>query len=67
MAKQVYFVIGVDLETKEPFIDDGTFTARFSRHEQVWDTETQQWEEDDQAFLYEEAVEILNTKPLRKE
>jgi hypothetical protein len=67
MSKVVYFVVGVDLDSKEPFIDDGMFTGRFQRHEQVWNTETNQWEEDDQAFLYEDALAILNTKPLAKE
>lgn len=67
MSKIVYFVVGVDLDKQEPFIDDGAFTARFQRHEQVWNTDTQQWETDDQALLYEDALVILNTKPLAEE
>jgi hypothetical protein len=67
MSKQVYFVVAVDLNSKEVFIDDETFTARFKRDEQVWNTETNQWEEDDQAFLYEDALEILNNTPIKKD
>jgi hypothetical protein len=67
MSKIIYFVVGVDLDKQEPFIDDQAFTARFQRHEQVWNTDTQQWEADDQAFLYEDALAILNTKELAKD
>jgi hypothetical protein len=67
MSKQVYFVIGVDLDSKEPFIDDDTFTARFSKSEQVWDTELNEWANDPELELYEEALEILNKVPLRKD
>lgn len=67
MSKQVYFVIGVDLDTKEPFIDDDTFTVRFSKSEQVWDTELNEWVNDPELELYEEALEILNKVPLRKD
>lgn len=63
MSKQIYFVIGVDLETKEVFIDDETFTARFDKSEQVWNSDTDEWEEyDEDGTLYAEALEILNTK-----
>jgi hypothetical protein len=62
MSKQVYFVVGVDLDSKEPFIDDDTFTARFSKSEQVWDTETNEWVSDPELELYAEALEILNKK-----
>ena len=68
MAKQVYFVVAVDLDTGEPFIDDEVLTARFSSKEQVWNTDTEEWESDDEeATLYLKALEILNTVPLRKE
>lgn len=62
LSKQVYFVVGVDLESKEPFIDDDTFTTRFSKSEQVWDTETNEWVSDPELELYAEALEILNKK-----
>ena len=64
MSKQVYFVVAVDLDEKVPFIDDDTFTARFSKSEQVWDTELKEWVEDDNLELYNQALEILNSKPL---
>jgi hypothetical protein len=64
MSKQVYFVIAVDLEDGVPFIDDDTFTARFSKTEQVWDTEKSEWVEDPELELYSQALEILNSKPL---
>lgn len=64
MSKQVYFVVAVDLDEKVPFIDDDTFTARFSKSEQVWDTELKEWVEDDDLELYNQALEILNSKPL---
>ncbi len=62
MSRQVYFVVGVDLDSKEPFIDDDTFTARFSKSEQVWDTELNEWVSDPELELYAEALEILNKK-----
>ncbi len=64
MSKQVYFVVAVDLDEGVPFIDDDTFTARFSKSEQVWDTELEEWVEDDNLELYNQALEILNSKPL---
>jgi superoxide dismutase len=64
VSKQVYFVIGVDLEDGVPFIDDETFTARFGKHEQVWDTDSQAWVEDTEQIFYRRALEILNTKKL---
>jgi hypothetical protein len=63
MSRQVYFVIGVDLDDKTVFIDDGTFTARFGKDEQVWDEAKQEWREYENDE-YENAVEILNKKPL---
>ena len=67
LSKQVFFVVGVDLDSKEPFIDDETFTARFSKSEQVWDSETNEWLEDPNLDLYAEALEILNSRPLAKD
>ena len=62
LSRQVYFVVGVDLDSKEPFIDDDTFTARFSKSEQVWDTELNEWVNDPELELYAEALEILNKR-----
>ncbi len=67
MSKQVYFVIAVDLDEGVPFIDDDTFTARFSKTEQVWDTDKNEWIEDPELELYNQALEILNTTPLAKD
>jgi hypothetical protein len=67
MSKQVYFVVAVDLDEGVPFIDDDTFTARFSSTEQVWDTELQEWQEDPDQELYDRALTILNNVPLGKE
>lgn len=60
-------MVGVDLDTREPFIDDDVFTARFDKSEQVWDTESFEWVEDSDLQLYEAALEILNTVPLAKD
>jgi hypothetical protein len=68
MSKIVYFVIGVDLDSKEPFIDDDVLVARFSKDEQIYNTDTEEWEgDDDDSTAYLEALEILNTVPLAKE
>lgn len=68
MARVVYFVVGVDLDTKEPFIDDDVLVARFASDEQIYNTDTEEWEgDDDDSTAYYEALEILNTKPLAKE
>lgn len=67
MSKQVYFVIGVDLDDKEVFIDDEAFQARFNKYEQVWDTEKSTWVGDEDLELYSEALKILNTTPLNSD
>lgn len=67
MSRQVYFVVAVDLDEEVPFIDDETYTARFSKDEQVWDTELKEWIEDEDLELYGKALEILNNKPLAKD
>jgi hypothetical protein len=66
MARLVHFVIAVDLDDKSVSIDDGTYTARFSPSEQVWDTELDEWVEyvvvDDETgeSEYDLAQEILD-------
>ena len=67
MSKQVVFVITVDIEDKEAFIDDALFMAKFGKSEQAWDTDTQEWVEDPDNELYYQALEILNNTPLRRE
>jgi hypothetical protein len=66
MARLVHFVIAVDLDDKSVSIDDGTYTARFSPREQVWDTDLNEWVEyvvvDDETgeSEYDLAQEILD-------
>lgn len=68
MSRQVIFVVAVDIDTQEVFIDDETLVARFTRDEQVWNTDTNQWEcDDDESTLYGQALEILNTKPIARD
>ena len=67
MSKQVVFVITVDIEDREAFIDDALFMAKFGKSEQAWDTDTQEWVEDPELELYYQALEILNNTPLRRE
>lgn len=68
MSKQVHFVVTVDLDEGVPFIDDATYSARFSKSEEVWNTETSEWEEyGEEMDLYYQALEILNKVPLAKD
>jgi hypothetical protein len=64
MSKQVYFVIGVDVDEGTAFIDDESFIARFGKDEQVWDTELREWVSDEGQGSYHKALDILNSKPL---
>lgn len=65
MGRQVMFVIAVDIDTKEVFIDDDSLVARFASNEQIWNTETLEWESDDEeSTAYAEALELLNTQKL---
>ena len=59
MAREVYFVVVVDLDDKSWRVDDDTFMARFGKDEGTWDTDTETWSPttwDDNI----EALEILN-------
>jgi hypothetical protein len=47
MSKQVHFVVVVDLDTKECWVDDETLSARFGEDEGTWNTETNEWEATD--------------------
>lgn len=62
MAKQVHFVIAVDVDNQTIFIDDDTYTAKFDRAEQVWDSEAEHWLGDDDGSYYQSALTILNNK-----
>jgi hypothetical protein len=67
LSKQVAFVITVDLDDKEAFIDDALFMAKFGKSEQAWDTEAPEGVEEPENELYYQALEILNNTPLRRE
>jgi len=62
MAKQVHFVVAVDVDTGTISIDDETYTARFSSSEGYWNTETEEWSSDPRQFYYDKALKILNSK-----
>jgi len=66
MSRVVHFVVAVDLETGDKFIDDETFVAKFG-FERVWNTETNKWEEEDWDKDYVPALEILNNSDWRAE
>lgn len=67
MAREVSFVVCVNLDDKSVSIDDGSFTARFSSNEEVWDTELSEWRgfDEDERYAdqseYEYALAILNS------
>jgi hypothetical protein len=67
VSKQVYFVIAVDLDDKEVFIADDTYSARFSEDEQVWDTDINEWVEDEDRKHYLDALDLLNNKKLARD
>jgi hypothetical protein len=58
MGKQVYFVVYADLDTKELIVDDGTLEARFNEGS-IWNTETNEWEDEAKISELAEAQEIL--------
>lgn len=62
MSRQVHFVVAVDVDEEKLYIDDETYTARFSDNEVVWNTETNEWQEDINNTYYEKALRIFNTK-----
>lgn len=66
MAREIHFVIAVDIDNGTLSIDDGTYEARFSSNEQVWDTDKTEWREL-QGKEYELALELLNTKRLEND
>ena len=66
MAREIHFVIAVDIDNGTISIDDGSYQARWAGNEQVWDNELCSWREfeDDE---YELALELLNTKKLEND
>ena len=63
MSKQVHFVVCVDLDTMEWWVDDETFTARFREGEGTWDTEKQEWLETE----WDDNVKALDILHKRKD
>jgi hypothetical protein len=66
MSRVVYFVVGVDLDSGDKFVDDEMFVTKFG-FERVWDTETNKWEEEDWDRDYVPALKILNNSDWRTE
>lgn len=62
MGREIHFVLAVDIDTGKIAIDDDTYAARFDYSEGYWDTEKEAWFEDEDRVLYDQALEILNTK-----
>lgn len=60
MSREVHFVIAVDVDTNEVYIDDETYATRFDYSQGYWDTDKQEWFEDEDRLLYDKALEILN-------
>jgi hypothetical protein len=58
MSKLVYFVVTVDLESKEVSIDDDTLVARFPDGS-VWDDVSGKWESEIRVSDLAEATSIL--------
>jgi hypothetical protein len=66
MAREIKFIIAVNLDDKTCRIDDDSFMLRYSAMEQVWDTDLEEWTSY-QEGEYELALEILNTKKLEND
>ena len=61
MARQVHFVVVVDIDKKAWWVDDETFMAHFAEDEGTWDTEALDW----RATTHEENIEALEIlKPI---
>jgi len=62
MSREVHFVIAVDIDNNTVKIDDDTYAAKFDYAQGYWDTDKEQWLEDEDRRLYDIALDILNTK-----
>jgi len=62
MSKQVHFVIAVDVDEKTVYIAEDTYAAKFDYAQGYWDTDKEEWLEDSERLLYDQALKILNTK-----
>jgi len=66
MAREIHFVIAVDIDNGTISIDDGSYQARWAGNEQVWDTDKRDWRELEDNE-YEIALDLLNTKRLEND
>lgn len=66
MAREIKFIISVDLDDGTSTIDDASFMERYSSAEQVWYTDLKEWRQYEEGE-YQLALEILNTKPLEND
>jgi hypothetical protein len=72
MSRVVYFVVGVDLDSGDKFVDDEMFVTKFG-FERIWNKgtndweEAAQWEEEDWDRDYVPALKILNNSDWRTE
>lgn len=64
MSREVHFVVAVDVDTGKVYIDDDTYAAKFDMAQGYWDTENQEWFEDEDRLLYDKALDIFNRKAL---
>jgi len=62
MSREVHFVVAVDVDSGEIYIDDDTYAAKFDYSQGYYDTEKEAWFEDEDRLLYGKALEILNSK-----
>ena len=60
MAKQIHYVVVVDLDRGTWSFDDDTLLARFD-DEGTWNTDTQQWEETEPDD-YDAGLKIIRTE-----
>jgi hypothetical protein len=62
MGREVHFVIAVDVDNNTVSIDDDTYAAKFDYSQGYYDTDKEQWFEDEDRILYDLALGILNNK-----
>lgn len=67
MGREVHFVLAVDMDQNKIYIDDDTYAAKFDISQGYWDTEKEEWCEDVDRLLYDQALQILNTKTPEKD
>ncbi len=64
MSKIVYFVVAVDLASREAWVDDESTAVRFPEG-QVWDEVEEEWQDPDSAEFINEAIAIANKEELK--